>query len=201
MDITLLRSITLLCRLTIFCGISHIQIECSTKYCQFHRGYVMDLNNVMSQINDKPITYRFFQHLTIVYIVVDNVWDPRCFCEWTASLGHNLRNGIACGKPWRESLIMCKVLSIDIMHWNNLLGYPKGIYMLQFPWNIFGSSHIQYECGEYYVEHCQSHITLLWIWIMLWRLLRGYMIVHWAPWSSKLYWPLRDLWCLHKLTH
>ena len=27
-------------------------------------------------------------------------------------------------------------------------------------WNI---PHIQFECGEYYVEYCQPHITLLWI--------------------------------------
>ena len=27
--------------------------------------------------------------------------------------------------------------------------------------------HIQSECGEYSIEYCQSHITLLWIWIML----------------------------------
>ena len=27
---------------------------------------------------------------------------------------------------------------------------------------------IQYEYGEYFMEYCQSHITLLWIWIMLW---------------------------------
>ena len=27
--------------------------------------------------------------------------------------------------------------------------------------------HIQIECGEYFTKYCQSHITLLWIWIML----------------------------------
>ena len=32
------------------------------------------------------------------------------------------------------------------------------------PRNIF---HIQIECEEYSIEYCQSHITLLWIWIML----------------------------------
>jgi hypothetical protein len=31
-------------------------------------------------------------------------------------------------------------------------------------WNI---SHIQYDYMEYFVVYCQSHITLLWIWIML----------------------------------
>jgi hypothetical protein len=28
--------------------------------------------------------------------------------------------------------------------------------------------HIQSECGEYPVKHCQSHRTLIWIWIVLW---------------------------------
>ena len=32
------------------------------------------------------------------------------------------------------------------------------------PWNI---RHIQVECDEYSMEYCQSHKTLLWIWIML----------------------------------
>jgi hypothetical protein len=27
-------------------------------------------------------------------------------------------------------------------------------------WNIL---HIQVKCGEYFVENCQSHITLLWV--------------------------------------
>ena len=31
-------------------------------------------------------------------------------------------------------------------------------------WNIL---HIKTECGEYYAEYYQSHITLLWILIML----------------------------------
>ena len=29
--------------------------------------------------------------------------------------------------------------------------------------------HIQAECEEYSTEYCQSHITLLWAWIMLWE--------------------------------
>ena len=29
--------------------------------------------------------------------------------------------------------------------------------------------HIQVQCGTYFAKYCQSHITLLWIWIMLWR--------------------------------
>jgi hypothetical protein len=28
--------------------------------------------------------------------------------------------------------------------------------------------HIHTECGEYSTKYCQSHITLLWIRIMLW---------------------------------
>ena len=28
--------------------------------------------------------------------------------------------------------------------------------------------HIQFECEEYSTKYCQSHIALLWIWIMLW---------------------------------
>ena len=32
------------------------------------------------------------------------------------------------------------------------------------PWNI---PHIQKESGEYSMEYCQTHITRLWIWIML----------------------------------
>ena len=31
--------------------------------------------------------------------------------------------------------------------------------------NIF---HIQFECEEYSTKYCQSRITLLWLWIMLW---------------------------------
>ena len=33
--------------------------------------------------------------------------------------------------------------------------------------NPRNSFHIQIECEEYSIEYCQSHITLLWIWIML----------------------------------
>ena len=32
------------------------------------------------------------------------------------------------------------------------------------------SSYIQYEGGEYFVKYCQSHITLLWLWMMLWAM-------------------------------
>ena len=31
--------------------------------------------------------------------------------------------------------------------------------------------HIHIECRKYSMEYCQSHITLLWIWIILWPLL------------------------------
>jgi hypothetical protein len=34
-------------------------------------------------------------------------------------------------------------------------------------WNI---PHVQFECGEYFAKYCQSHIILLWIWIMLWTI-------------------------------
>ena len=38
-----------------------------------------------------------------------------------------------------------------------------------FSQDILGNFHIQIECGEYSVEYCQSHGTLLWISMMLWR--------------------------------
>jgi hypothetical protein len=41
-------------------------------------------------------------------------------------------------------------------------------------WNIL---HIQTEYGEYYVEYCQSRITLLWFWIMLRKLSNTYVRV------------------------
>ena len=35
-------------------------------------------------------------------------------------------------------------------------------------------SHIQSECEEYFVKYCQSHRTMLWIWMMLcWFVERG----------------------------
>ena len=36
------------------------------------------------------------------------------------------------------------------------------------PHNIL---HIQIECKKYSRGYCQSHMTLLWIWIMLWKIL------------------------------
>ena len=55
-NITLLRSITILCETdNILQNIPHIQLECeeySLKYCQPH---IMDLNNVMNMKKEKCI--------------------------------------------------------------------------------------------------------------------------------------------------
>ena len=40
--------------------------------------------------------------------------------------------------------------------------YFSSSYGFMFFWHNIG-------CGEYFVEYCQSHITLLWICIMLWN--------------------------------
>ena len=51
---------------------------------------------------------------------------------------------------------------------------------VMWDWHHFaGYSHIQFECGEYYAKYCQSHKTLIWIWLVLWEHSHNF----WRKWS------------------
>ena len=75
--------------------------------------------------------------------------------------------------PWLLSGNMCvgtpkdMGLTISTGSWQDTITLFRSITMFygtdSIMWNIL---HSQYECGEYSIEYCQSHITLLWIWIL-----------------------------------
>ena len=55
-------------------------------------------------------------------------------------------------------------------------------------WNIFWYSHVPFECEnvkESFMEYCQSHITLLWIWIMF---CRRHFQLHWVQILTTKVW-------------
>ena len=52
---------------------------------------------------------------------------------------------------------------------------PNAITLFRFITMVCGTDnilqnilHIQFECGEYFAKYCQSHITLVQIWMMSW---------------------------------
>ena len=66
---------------------------------------------------------------------------------------------------FHETSIVNKTNHHHTLHHNILRIHDSVLW----DWHYYASHSInQAECEEYFVEYCQSHKTLLWIWIMLW---------------------------------
>ena len=86
----------------------------------------------------------------------------------------------------RERIIVYKYISYSSKIKKPYITFLKSITMLcgiDCVWQNI--PHIHVECEEYFVEYNQSHITLLWIWIMLYKnsmRLGGFFIIWHQDW-------------------
>ena len=93
---------------------------------------------------------------------------------------------ISCLFFLRERIIVFKYISYSSKIKKPYITFLKSITMLcgiDCIWQNI--PHIHIECEEYFVEYNQSHITLLWIWIMLYKnsmRLGGFFIIWHQDW-------------------
>jgi hypothetical protein len=54
-------------------------------------------------------------------------------------------------------------------------------------WGEENIPHIQPKCEKYSIEYCQSHTTLLWVWIMLWTCPLSHILFNSTNWRAHQY--------------
>ena len=64
-------------------------------------------------------------------------------------------------KSTSKTIISHYLLSITF--YDKFLQLKSYVGLIIFHWILPNIIHSQTECGEYFVEYCQSHRTLLWI--------------------------------------
>ena len=79
-------------------------------------------------------------------------------------------------------MMSCLIISYNIIQIHNNVLWDWQYYVEHF--------FIQIECEEYFVKYCQSHITLLWNWIMLCKdeEIMNYFKVEWKYMQGSLHW-------------